>query len=70
MNDTVSFLIKVSVLSAALSALIKYGGRWLPLQMPYTEQLNSLVMLIVMLPSLAIGLGLVSLLISPSKPSK
>jgi ABC-type Fe3+ transport system permease subunit len=60
MNDTVSFLVKVTVLSAALSLLIKYGGRWLPL--PYTEQLNSSVTLIVLLPSLAIGLGLLSLL--------
>ncbi len=58
MNDTASFLLKVLVISAALSGLIKYGGQLLPLQAPYTDGLNGLVTAIVVLPSIVIGIGL------------
>ena len=58
MNNTVGFVVKVILLSAILSWLIKYGGRSLPITAPYTESLNSLVMAIVVFPSLAIGAGL------------
>ena len=70
MNHTAGFVIKVIVLSAILSLLVKYGGRLLPLSAPYTEHLNGLVIAIVVLPSLAIGAGLLlALKKSPQKSS-
>ena len=64
MNDITRFIIKVILLSAALSLLIKYGGPLLPFQMPYTpaanQGLNGTVIAIVVLPSLVIGIGLAS----------
>ncbi len=60
MNDKARFVVKVILLSAALSALIKYGGPLLPFQMPYTpaanQGLNALVIAIILLPSLVIAL--------------
>lgn len=60
MNDKARFVTKVILLSAALSALIKYGGPLLPFQMPYTpaanQGLNALVIAIILLPSLVIAL--------------
>ena len=58
MNDSVSFVIKVIVLSAALSFLIKLGGPLLPLSSPYTADLDGLVIVCVILPSLLLGAGL------------
>lgn len=58
MNDSVSFVIKVIALSAALSFLIKLGGPLLPLSSPYTADLNGLVIICVVLPSLLLGIGL------------
>lgn len=57
-DDTVCFLGKVVVLSAILSCLIKYGGALLPFTPPFTESLNGLVTVIVLLPSLSIGVVL------------
>ncbi|MEM6449177.1 MAG: hypothetical protein AAF703_02575 [Cyanobacteria bacterium P01_D01_bin.105] len=54
-DDTVRFLGKIVVLSAVLSCLIKYGGALLPFTTPFTESLNSLVTVVVLLPSLSIG---------------
>lgn len=64
MNDTASFLLKVIVISAALSLLIKYGGPLLPV--PAADDLNKWATLIVLLPSFALGIGLVSILKKPS----
>ncbi|MGC1308846.1 MAG: hypothetical protein WA885_16590 [Phormidesmis sp.] len=69
MNDTNSFLVKVIVLSALLSLLIKYGGPLLPIAAPYTERLNGLVTAIVLLPSIAIGLSLLIILKGSSQNS-
>ncbi|MEL6814221.1 MAG: hypothetical protein AAFP03_05320 [Cyanobacteria bacterium J06598_3] len=55
MNDTGSFLLKVILLSALLSVLIKVGGPALPIRAPFTESLNGLVTAIVVLPSVLIG---------------
>ena len=55
MNDTVSFLIKVILLSALLSVLIKVSGPVLPIQAPFTESLNGLVAASVVLPSVVMG---------------
>lgn len=55
MNDTGSFLIKVILLSALLSVVIKVGGPMLPIRPPFTESLNGLVATIVVLPSVVIG---------------
>ncbi|MGB3293961.1 MAG: hypothetical protein WBB01_13325 [Phormidesmis sp.] len=64
MNDITRFVVKVILLSAALSLLLKYGGPLLPFQAPYTPAtnrgLNGIVTAIVVLPSLAIGIGLAS----------
>lgn len=58
MNDSVSFVIKVIALSAALSFVIKLVGPLLPLVSPYTADLNGLVIACVVLPSLLLGTGL------------
>lgn len=58
MNNSVSFVIKVIALSAALSFVIKLGGPLLPLASPYTEDLNGLVIACVVVPSLLLGIGL------------
>ena len=64
MNDSTRFIIKVILLSAAFSLLIKYGGPLLPFQMPYTpaanQGLNGIVIAIVVLPSLVLGIALAS----------
>ena len=62
LDSVAGFLIKVIVASVLLSLLIKYAGPLLPIDAPYTERLNGLVVAIVLLPSLAIGAGLVFLL--------
>lgn len=61
MNNSVSFVIKVIALSAALSFLIKLGGPLLPLSLPYTTDLNGLAIACVVLPSVLLGAGLVVL---------
>lgn len=61
-NRTASFLVKVVVVSALLSLVLKYGGPLLPITAPYTDRLNGLVTAIILLPSLAIGTGLAFLL--------
>ncbi|NJM97463.1 MAG: hypothetical protein HC800_10085 [Phormidesmis sp. RL_2_1] len=60
-NNAASFVIKVIMLSLFLSILLKYGGPLLPLQTPYTTALNGLAIAIVVLPSTALGLGLILL---------
>lgn len=61
-NSIASFLVKVVVVSALLSLLLKYGGPLLPIAAPYTNRLNGLVTAIILLPSLAIGTALLFLL--------
>jgi hypothetical protein len=67
-KDIVSFVVKVLVLSALLSGVIKYGGPLLPFVAPFTEQLNGLVTLVVVLPSILIGVVLVVLLKRSPQP--
>ncbi len=50
MDTQTGFLIKVLLLSIALSFLIKYGGRYVPIQ-----PTNAIATIIVILPSLIIG---------------
>ena len=69
MNDSVSFVMKVIALSAALSFLIKLGGPLLTLSPPYTADLNGLVIVCVILPSLLLGSGLVVLSICAQRSS-
>ncbi len=54
-KDIIGFVVKVLVLSALLSGVIKYGGPLLPFVAPFTEQLNGLVTAMVVLPSILIG---------------
>ncbi len=61
-KDIIGFVVKVLVLSALLSAVIKYGGPLLPVVAPFTADLNGLVTAIVVLPSILIGVGLFALL--------
>ncbi|MCC0179050.1 hypothetical protein I4641_18945 [Waterburya agarophytonicola K14] len=51
MNSQTGFIIKILLFSTALSVLIKYGGRYLPIQ-----PTNAIATIIVILPSLIIGL--------------
>ncbi len=49
----IGFIIKVLLLSTGLSYLIKYGGQQIP-----TQPTNSLALIIVLLPSVIMGLVL------------
>lgn len=51
MDTQAGFILKVLLWSAGLSFLIKYGGRYLPIQ-----PTNTIALIIVILPSLVIGL--------------
>ncbi|MGD1867557.1 MAG: hypothetical protein ACFB0D_23655 [Phormidesmis sp.] len=55
MNDTVGFLLKVLLLSAGLSFLIKLAGPSLPLRGLEIPTLNHLALVIITLPSLLVG---------------
>ena len=68
LHGTANFVIKVVTLSALLSLSIKYGGPLLPLQAPFTEELNSLVMTIVVMPSLIVGLSMGAAMLIKTKP--
>lgn len=61
-NSILGFLAKVAIASLLLSLAIKYGGPLLPVEAPYTERLNGLVTAVIILPSLAVGIGLIYLL--------
>ncbi len=50
-NQTLGFVLKILLLSTALSLSIKYGGQYLPLTPTTTTAL-----IIVLAPSLLIGL--------------
>ena len=52
---TLGFLLKVVLVSALLSGLIKYAGTWLPDYALATDFQNSYVLAIVVAPSLALG---------------
>jgi hypothetical protein len=67
-KDILGFIVKVLILSALLSGVIKYGGPLLPFVAPFTEQLNGLVTAIVVLPSILIGGAL--LLVLKRSPHK
>ena len=51
MDTQAGFVLKVLLWSTGLSFLIKYGGRYLPIQ-----PTNAIALVIVILPSLIIGL--------------
>ncbi|MEL6910536.1 MAG: hypothetical protein AAFR62_06285 [Cyanobacteria bacterium J06629_2] len=53
MNHQIKFIAKILLLSTGLSLLIKYGGKYLPLQ-----PTNVTALAIVLMPSLIIGLVL------------
>lgn len=50
MDTQAGFVLKVLLFSTALSFLIKYGGRYLPIQ-----PTNAIATIIVILPSVIIG---------------
>ncbi|MEO1466524.1 MAG: hypothetical protein AAFR89_09940 [Cyanobacteria bacterium J06633_1] len=50
MNHQIKFIVKILLLSTGLSLLIKYGGKYLPLQ-----PTNVTALAIVLMPSLIIG---------------
>jgi len=58
MNDTAGFLLKVLLLSAGLSFLIKLAGPSLPLQGIETPTLNYLAIAIITFPSILVGIFL------------
>ena len=51
MDTQTGFIIKILLLSTILSVLVKYGGRYVPIQ-----PTNAIAIVIVILPSLLIGL--------------
>ena len=51
MEAQTGFMLKILLLSSVLSVLIKYGGRYVPIQ-----PTNAIALTIVILPSLIIGL--------------
>ena len=51
MNNQALFILKILLISTGLSLLIKYGGQFLHL-----EPTNTTALIIVLTPSLAIGL--------------
>ena len=53
MNTQIGFILKILLLSTALSFLIKYGGQLIPI-----PQTNTVAIAIVLFPSVAIGLFL------------
>jgi len=50
MDTQTGFIIKILLVSTALSVLVKYGGRYVPI-----EPTNAIATIIVILPSLVIG---------------
>ncbi len=54
-NDTLIFLAKVIVSSAALSALIKFGGPLLPIAGLAGVDLNRVAIALILTPSLTIA---------------
>ncbi|MEM8828006.1 MAG: hypothetical protein AAGE96_01445 [Cyanobacteria bacterium P01_G01_bin.19] len=50
MNSQIGFIVKVLLLSTVLSVLIKYGGRYIPIQ-----PTNAIAIALVFLPSLILG---------------
>jgi len=53
--STSIFLLKVLALSGLISILIKYCGPLLPLPAPFSNSINSLVIAIVLFPSLLLA---------------
>ncbi len=51
MNTQIGFIFKILLISTGLSFLIKYGGQQLPI-----EETNLTAIVIVLLPSVVIGL--------------
>ena len=51
MEAQTGFMLKILLFSSVLSVLIKYGGRYVPIQ-----PTNAIALTIVILPSLIIGL--------------
>jgi hypothetical protein len=51
MDTQTGFVIKVLLISTALSIVIKYGGQYVPI-----EPTNAIATIIVILPSLVLGL--------------
>lgn len=51
MNSNIGFILKIAIASFLLSALIKYGGQFLPL-----TSSNTIALIIVLLPSIILAL--------------
>lgn len=58
MNDTLSFLTKVIISSAALSVLIKFGGPLLPVTTLTGTDLNRVAIAFILTPALVVALFL------------
>ncbi len=57
-NDTLIFLAKVIVSSAALSALIKFGGPLLPVADLAGTELNRVAIALIITPSIIVAIFL------------
>jgi hypothetical protein len=51
MDSKIVFIIKIAIASLFLSALIKYGGQTLPI-----SATNSIALILVLLPSIILGI--------------
>ncbi|MEM8504514.1 MAG: hypothetical protein AAF716_15330 [Cyanobacteria bacterium P01_D01_bin.1] len=56
MNDTLSFLTKVIISSAVLSAAIKFGGPLLPVATLTGTELNRVAIALILTPALVVAL--------------
>lgn len=56
MNDTLGFLAKVVVASAALSAMIKFGGPMLPIATLTGADLNWVAIALIVTPSITVAI--------------
>lgn len=56
MKDTLSFLVKVIVASAALSVMIKFGGPLLPVANLAGAELNWVAIALILTPSLTVAI--------------
>ena len=53
MNDTVTFVIKIFIVSTILSVLIKYGGQLLPISPTFMIAITT-----ILLPSIIVAIAL------------
>jgi len=55
MNDNAQFLLKVILLSAIVSLLIKWSGTGLSVNTINADRLNQIATVLILLPSLIVG---------------